>query len=98
MAQKNIYAKKLRQKKELERHVSQQMVADAAVIAANKVFGAGKKRCVEFMVELSGTLDEIHDMIYGDTADIEYSKSVIDRKLQEILKEYFEPWDKRYEP
>lgn len=93
---KNAYAIELQKKKALERHVARQMVADAAVIAANQVFGAGEKRCAEFMETLRSVMDEISQLIYGDTPDIEYSQTVIDRRLREILKDHFEPWDERY--
>ena len=36
---KNAYAMELQRKKELERHVSRQLMTDAAMIAASKVFG-----------------------------------------------------------
>lgn len=38
---KNAYAAKIQERKRLERHVTRQLMADCALIAANIVFGAG---------------------------------------------------------
>ena len=93
---KNQYAKELKRKKEWERHISRQLMADAAVIAAAKVFGAGEKRCSEFHAELCQTFTEMAQLCSEDTKDMEYTKAVVDRKLAQILGDHFEPWDARY--
>ena len=95
---KNRYAAELQQKKQLERHVTRQLMADCAVIAANAVFGAGEKRAVEFMRKIEEIYNEMAQIQQADTADMEYTKAVVDRKLKSILKEHFEPWDERYCP
>lgn len=93
---KNAYAMELQRKKELERHVSMQLMADAAMIAAHKVFGAGQKRCTEFHWELCKTYEEMAKICAEDTKDMEYTKSVVDRKLKEIFGDSVQPWDERY--
>lgn len=93
---KNAYAMELQRKKELERHVSRQLMTDAAMIAAHKVFGAGQKRCTEFHWELCKTYEEMAKICSEDTKDMEYTKAVVDRKLKEILGDDMQPWDERY--
>lgn len=93
---KNAYAEKLRQKRELERHVTRQLMADAAMIAAAKVFHAGEKRCTEFHRELCKTYEDMAKICAEDTKDMEYTKSVVDRKLREIFGDSVQPWDERY--
>lgn len=93
---KNEYAKKLQIKKQLDRHVTMQLMADAAMIAAHKVFGAGQKRCTEFHRELCNTYEEMAKICAEDTKDMEYTKSVVDRKLKEIFGDSVQPWDERY--
>ena len=93
---KNAYAMELQRKKELERHVSRQLMTDAAMIAAHKVFGAGQKRCTEFHRELCKTYEEMAKICAEDTKDMEYTKSVVDRKLKEIFGDSVQPWDERY--
>lgn len=93
---KNAYAMELQRKKELERHVSRQLMADSAVIAAAKVFKAGRKRCTEFHRELCKTYEDMAKICAEDTKDMEYTKTVVDRKLKEILGDDMQPWDERY--
>ena len=93
---KNAYAMELQRKKELERHVSRQLMTDAAMIAVHKVFGAGQKRCTEFHWELCKTYEEMAKICAEDTKDMEYTKAVVDRKLKEILGDDMQPWDERY--
>ena len=93
---KNAYAMELQRKKELERHVSRQLMADSAVIAAAKGFKAGRKRCTEFHRELCKTYDDMAKICAEDTKDMEYTKAVVDRKLKEILGDDMQPWDERY--
>lgn len=93
---KNKYAMKLQQKKQLERHVTRQLMADCAVIAANAVFGAGEKRAVEFIRKIAEVYNEMSRIQQEDTPDMDYTKAVVDRKLKAILKDHFEPWDYRY--
>lgn len=93
---KNAYAMELQRKKELERHVSRQLMTDAAMIAAAKVFHAGAKRCTEFYRELCKTYEDMAKLCAEDTKDMEYTKTVVDRKLREILGDSVQPWDERY--
>lgn len=93
---KNAYAMELQRKKELERHVSRQLMTDAAMIAVAKVFGAGAKRCAEFHRELCETYTQMAELCQSDTKDMEYTKTVIDRKLREILGDSVQSWDERY--
>ncbi len=93
---KNQYAQELKRKKEWERHISRQLMADAAVIAAAKVFGAGEKRGPELREDLRRKFTEVAQPCREDTKDMEYTKAVVDRTLEQILGDHFEPWDARY--
>ena len=67
-----------------------------AMIAAAKVFHAGAKRCTEFHRELCKTYEDMAKLCAEDTKDMEYTKTVVDRKLREILGDSVQPWDERY--
>lgn len=93
---KNAYAAKIQERKRLERHVTRQLMADCALIAANIVFGAGEKRCAAFMRKMEEVYTEMAEIQQKDTEDMEYTKAVVDRKLQAILGDQFKPWERRY--
>lgn len=93
---KNAYAERIQERKRLERHISRQLMLDCAVIAANDVFGAGAKRCVDFIKDLEAVYTEIAEIQQEDTPDMEYTKAVVDRRLKGILKDHFQSWDERY--
>ncbi len=73
-----------------------QMCMDAAMIAANEVFGMGPKRAKAFADEFSKALTGIAQMGVEDTPDMEYTKAKVDARLKEICGENFVPWDERY--
>lgn len=70
-----------------------QMCLDAALIAANDVFGCGPGRCEEFVVAYSRNFSAILDD-FGTDAD--YAFADIDRRLAKICGEKFVPYKERY--
>lgn len=99
MSGKNAYAKTLIEKKRQRQDILTQMCADAAAIAANEVFHRNGKIVQEFIVKMMETLDEIAHITVSDAKDdpnFEYAKATLDRRLQSILKDAFQPWDERY--
>ena len=75
----------------------QQLMADAAVIALNRAFGFGPKRCAVFLNELNRAASDMADLIMEDTADAEYSREKIDAVLRQIVgQENFTSWSERY--
>lgn len=97
---KNAYAVKLteqRRRESAERSIfTLQMASDAAILAANQVFGAGPKRAKQFHETMQQIFFEIVKMTTEDTTDIEYTKQRLDEALHRVLGENFQPWDKRY--
>lgn len=76
----------------------QQLMADAAVIALNRHFGFGPKRCAVFLDELNQAASDMADLIINDTDDAVYSREKIDAVLRQIVgEEQFSPWDERYQ-
>lgn len=74
----------------------QQLMADAAVMALNRVFGFGAQRCAKFLEHMHGFAAEMAELINEDTDDAQYSKDKIDAMLQQIMGDKFVPWDERY--
>lgn len=75
----------------------QQLMADAAVIALNRAYGFGPKRCTVFIDELNRAAKDMADLILEDTPEAEYSRAKIDELLRSIVGEdQFTPWDLRY--
>lgn len=79
--------------------VALQQAEDAAIITLGKKYGFGEKRGAAFR---NAFREVIRGMASGclrdgkDDAEITYTKASIDRDLQYILGNNFEPWEKRY--
>ena len=93
---KNAYAKRLNAKRADRTIFLTQMCKDAALIAANEALGMGEGRCLAFSKAFDRVLNEIVHICMEDTADIEYTKDVIDRQLKAICGKHFAPWEVRY--
>ena len=97
---KNAYAAKLQAKRQKEINdrvmFTMQMASDAALLAANDVFGAGAERAVRFHDAMQRYFDEILTMTHEDTQDIEYTKAKLDGALRRILGDKLQPFDQRY--
>lgn len=79
-----------------------QITADAAILDANEVFGAGPKRIKEFMDCLNKWGNEIGktsvECSEANDTELSYVKTRLDERLQTICGEHFVPWDIRYMP
>lgn len=77
-----------------------QIATDAAFMAANEMFHLGPTRALEFGKAFIKYVDEIITLINTDAKDdkeLEYAKTVIDRRLLSIVgEELFEDFDERY--
>ena len=76
-----------------------QQAKDMLLIAAHDEFGFGKERLKRLGDAYDRMFFEYADLALDDASvdkHIEYTKSVIDRKLKEILGPYFVPWEERY--
>ncbi len=73
-----------------------QMCKDAALIAANETLGMGEGRVAAFSQAFDEAMRQICQTCVDDTADLEYTKEVIDRRLRAICGDHFQPWDVRY--
>ena len=76
--------------------VTAQIMCDAAQIALNEEFNFGADRCEKFVNQLIKTYSEICDIFNADIKDREYAKAKLDERLQEVCKEKFVPFQKRY--
>lgn len=74
-----------------------QLMFDLSCIALNETEGFGYDRISRFADKLIALHDEYAIIFNGDTKDQEYSKSVLDRRLQQIAGERFIPWEERYD-
>ena len=72
-----------------------QLMFDLSCIALNEQ-GFGTERINRFCDKLLELHDEYAVIFNGDTKDQEYSRTVLDRKLQQIAGENFIPWEERY--
>ena len=77
-----------------------QMAEDAAFMAANEVLQLGPGRAEAFGNAFVKYANEIANLIVTDSKDdknVEYAKTVIDRRLLPIVgEELFVPFDERY--
>lgn len=81
------------------RNFTVQWCADAAAIAANKVFHRKGDVLAEFLREYNRIAIEIATMTMDDSGadkSITYAKAKIDAALKELLGEHFQPWEVRY--
>ena len=73
-----------------------QLMFDLSCIALNETEGMGYDRISRFADKLIALHDEYAVIFNSDSKDQEYSKSVLDRRLQQIAGEKFIPWEERY--
>ena len=78
------------------RKFMRQLMFDLACIALNETEGMGFDRLNRFAEEFTRLHDEFAVIFNGDTKDQEYSRSVLDRRLQQIAGDKFIPWEERY--
>ena len=89
---------KINQAREQGFFVGLQMAADAHALALNDLYHVGPSRYPEFHARTEQYVHEMCQMIHDDTDDLEYSKTVIDRRLIEIVgQDNFLPYDQRYD-
>lgn len=86
------------EKLSLTREIERQMMWDAVTIALNDEFGFGKERILKLLKAVEKRREDIARLFIGDTKDMEYAKSVLDRRLREICGDEFLPWEERYKP
>ena len=80
-----------------ELYITLQMCEDAAVIALNNKLGIGSSRASIFIKEFREVLNEISNMAVSDNDDdIVYIKVKTDRRMKDIMKDKFIPWEERY--
>lgn len=79
------------------RNFMRQLMYDLSCLALNKTEGMGYDRLNRYGAELTRLHDEFAGIFNGDTKDQEYSKSVLDRSLEQIAGEKFIPWEERYD-
>ena len=76
-----------------------QQCMDAAFMAAADVFHMGPGRCVEFGNTALRYLQEIADLVnsdFEDDKDLVYAREKIDRRMEQICGDNFDPWEVRY--
>ncbi len=76
-----------------------QQCVDMMMIAANEEHGLGPERLNRLEKTFYAVFREYARMTLDDAKDdrsIEYTKDKLDRKLQQIMGEYFTPWEERY--
>lgn len=100
---KNAYLSRLQAQKAAELHFQRkfttQWCADAAVLAANEVFGRRGEKLVEFHNAFVRISHEIAALTLDDAKDdrsLEYTKAKLDARLKELLGDAFIPWEERY--
>lgn len=76
-----------------------QQCVDMMMVAANEEYGLGPERLKRLEETFYSVFKEYAEMTIEDAKDdkaIEYTKSKLDRKLEQICGEYFKPWEQRY--
>ena len=73
-----------------------QLMADFACIVLHDEFKFSRSQINRYYDALTALHDEYAVIFNGDTKDQEYSKAVLDRKLQQIAGDMFIPWEERY--
>ena len=81
-------------------NIALQMAEDAAMIAAQVIFGMGPKRAADFHAAYVRTVNDMARLLVADAKDdemIEYTKETVDKRIRQIVgPEAFRPWDERY--
>lgn len=100
---KNDYLRRLQEQKHREimisRKFTMQFCADAAIMAANEVFHRRGDILADFHNKFCEYAEMIAEMVVEDAKadkEIEYSKVKVDKCLEELLGDKFQPWDERY--
>jgi hypothetical protein len=76
----------------------EQWYLDMAVIAAAETLTDDPDRLRAFATAMEKNRNSfINDIWSKDTADAEYSMSVLDRRLEEVCGKYFVPYTERYD-
>ena len=76
-----------------------QYCADMMLIAANEALGCGPKRLKLLFETFCAAYAEYGDLLAKDQKtdkDYTYLRGKLDLKLQQIMGEYFQPWEERY--
>ena len=98
------FAKRIRREFDIEMQLyvnnRMQMAEDAAFMAANDILGLGAGRAMAFGERFVMYVNEIAELFVEDSVGdkrLEYSKTVLDRRIREIVGEdNFTPFDERY--
>lgn len=104
MAKPGSYAARMGERKRIENEhliLMQGMAVDAALLAAHEVFGLGPGRAKKFYDTVRDELTDIFMMIMEDKKtdrELNYTFSVINRKIQQIMGDDYIDEKKRYEP
>ena len=83
----------------MARRFALQQSKDMMLIAANEAFGFGPERLKRLSDAYDAAFIQYANLTVEDAQSdksIEYTKSVVDRKLKEICGPYFDPWEERY--
>ena len=99
---KNRYSAELKAMVERAReqgfYLGLQTATDAHAMAINDLYHIGPGRYPELHARVGEYVQTIAKLIREDTKDMDYTKSVIDRRLIEIVgEEHFIPYDQRYD-
>ena len=76
-----------------------QQCADFMLISAAEEFGFGEQRLKRLSDRWASIFDEYADMLSEDLKgdkDFEYTKSLVDRRLEKCCGKYFKTWEERY--
>lgn len=82
-----------------QREFTIQQCSDMMLIALNEAFGFGADRLKKMEEIYLAVFSEYVRMAIADgkdDPDIEYTRAKLDAKLQQIMGEYFRPWEDRY--
>lgn len=100
MAGKSGYLRKIYQAQEdgfrIGQHFVRQLCMDLSAIVLNKEFGFGAERIARFNAAMSEMYGDYADTWNKDAKDVVYAKATMDRALQQIWGDRFQPWDERY--
>ena len=76
-----------------------QYCADMMLIAANEALGCGPKRLRLLFETFCAAYAEYADILaegQKTDKDFNYLRGKLDRKLEQIMGEHFQPWEQRY--
>lgn len=91
-------AAKYEDQREQDFRFLRQFITDLSQIALEDAFGDESKNMVKpFVDALQNLHDEFADIWNADSDDVEYSLSILDRRLKAICGDKFIPQEDRYE-